>query len=196
MSRILLYGAIFVVLIVIGVPAYGIPATLTLPAGIRPGLEELTIDQAAKRLSDSEKSDWELVEAARDLVEKRMAYSRRNSFDSFERAFERGYGYCGQTSFALADLLQLLGFKAEVAQAFENRFPDGTISSHAWVQVEIEGNVRDVDSLFYDTINQEITFTPMSKITSIPPIFKFVMDWGAPAVNAHRYYITGRDKDW
>jgi transglutaminase-like putative cysteine protease len=196
MSRVLLFGSAVVAVFLIGVPLYGIPATLSLQAGIRPGLEPLTIPQAAKQLLETGISGWELVEAGRSLVEERMAYSRRNSFDGFERAFERGYGYCGQTAFALADLFKQLGFEAEVVQAFENRFPNGTIGSHAWVQVAINDKIRDVDSLFYDSENREITFTPISEITSIPHVFKMVMYWGAPAVNAHRYYLTGKDKDW
>ena len=72
--------AIFVILI--GVPLYAIPATLTLPVGPRPGVKELTIQQAAAQLRNSGIKDWELVEAARALVAERMQYSRRNSFDS------------------------------------------------------------------------------------------------------------------
>lgn len=180
----------------LGVPLYGLPAVLTLPAGTRPGLEPLAISEAALLLAGSGKSGWELVEAARSLVEERMAYSRRNSYDSYELAFERGYGYCGQTSFALAELLSRLGFEAKVVQAFENLFPHGSVSSHSWVRVTIDGQVRDVDSLFYDAESEKITFVPLSEITGIPLLFKALMDWGAPAVNAHRYYLTGKDKNW
>jgi transglutaminase-like putative cysteine protease len=196
MSKVVLTMIFAPVVFLLGVPLYGVPAALTLPAGIRPGLEPLTLSQAAEQLAVSGKSGWELVEAARALVKDRMAYSRRSSFDTYERAFERGYGYCGQTSFALAELLTQLGFEARVVQAFENRFPHGSVSSHSWVRGKIDAQVRDVDSLFYDADRAQITFTPISEITSIPPLFKALMDWGAPAVNAHRYYLTGKDKDW
>jgi transglutaminase-like putative cysteine protease len=196
MSKVLFSAPIVVIVFLLGVPLYGVPATLSLPAGIRPGLEPLSISEAARQLQRSGESGWDLVEAARSLVEERMAYSRRNSFDNFGRAFERGYGYCGQTAFALEELLKQIGFEARVVQAFENRFPDGTVSSHAWVQVVIDGQVRNVDSLFYDANRGMITFTPLSEITEIPLMLKVLMDWGAPAVNAHRYYLTGKDQDW
>lgn len=183
--------AIFVILI--GVPLYAIPATLTLPVGLRPGLEDLTIHQAAVQLRSSGKTDWELVEAARALVAERMQYSRRNSFDSSGRAFERGYGYCTQQSYALKHLLTELGFDAKVVQAFQNRFPDGKVASHSWVSVTVDGETRDIDSLFYKEDLGELDFTPLSEVTEISPAFKLVAFWGGPGVNAHRYYLTGKD---
>jgi len=75
-----------------GVPLYGLPATLTLPRGQRPGVERLTLAQAAQDLRASGRTGWDLVEAARTSVGQRMQYCRRNSYDSAARAFERGYG--------------------------------------------------------------------------------------------------------
>jgi transglutaminase-like putative cysteine protease len=117
--------------IVGGVPAYALPATLSLPRGRRPGIGTLTIPQAAQHLRESTKTGWDLVEAARVLVAQRMQYCRRNSFDSAAKAFERGYGYCVQHAYALTHLLAQLGFEAKVVQAFRNRFPDGDVTSHA-----------------------------------------------------------------
>jgi transglutaminase-like putative cysteine protease len=122
-----------------------------------------------------------------------MVYSRRNSFDSAGRAFERGYGYCTQHAFALLHLLTDLGFEARVVQAFQNRFPDGQVTAHAWVSVNLGRDTRQVDALFYDQENREIDFTPLSEITDVSPAFKLVAFWGGTAVNAHRYYLTGMD---
>lgn len=185
-----------VVVIVVGVPLYALPATLSLPRGIRPGLQSLTVSQAAMKLRDSGASGMDLVEAARSLVAEKMVYSRRNSFDSYTRAFARGYGYCSQQANALADLLTQLGFEAKVVQAFRNRFPDGSEGSHAWVQVVVDDEVHDVDSIFYDAHAAEITFTPLSKVGEVPPVLRVFERWGAAAVNAHRYYLTGKDQDW
>jgi hypothetical protein len=179
--------------ILIGVPLYAIPATLTLPPGTRPGIVELTIAQAAQDLKKTGLADWELVETARALVADRMQYSRRNSFDPPARAFERGYGYCTQHAFALASLLRELGFEARVVQAFQNRFPDGKVTAHAWVRIWVNGESRYVDSLFYNKQAGELDFVPLSKVTHISPAFKLVALWGGTAVNAHRYYITGKD---
>jgi transglutaminase-like putative cysteine protease len=185
-----------IVVMVIGVPLYALPATFSLPPGPRPGLQALTISRAAVQMRALGKSGMELVEAARSLVAERMAYSRRNSFDSYAKAFERGYGYCSQQANALADLLTQMGFEATVVHAFRNRFPDGTVTSHAWVQVVVDDKFRFVDSLFYDANAGEITFTPLSEVMEVPPVLRFFETWGVPAVNAHRYYLTGKDQDW
>lgn len=179
--------------ILIGVPIYALPATLSLPPGFRPGVKRLTIDQAAQELEETGMKNWELVEAARALVEERMQYSRRNSFDSPGRAFERGYGYCMQHAYALASLLVELGFEARVVQAFQNRFPDGKVTSHAWVSVIVDDEIRYIDSLFYDDRDGVINFIPLSKVTGISPLFKLFTFWGGAGVNAHRYYLTGKD---
>jgi transglutaminase-like putative cysteine protease len=179
-----------------GVPLYALPVTLSLPHGVRPGFEPLSISQAAMQLRESGKSGMELVEAARALVADRMVYSRRNSFDSYAKAFGRGYGYCSQQANALAYLLTQLGFEAKVVHAFRNRFPDGSLTSHAWVQVLVDDEVRYVDSIFYDADGAELTFTPLSEVQEVSPVLRFLERWGAPAGNAHRYYLTGKDQDW
>jgi len=179
--------------ILVGVPLYAVPATLTLPAGPRPGIEELSIDQAAGELHQSGKTSWELVEAARAMVAQRMHYSRRNSFDTAGRAFQRGYGYCTQHAYALKHLLAELGFNARVVQAFQNQFPDGKVTAHAWVSVRVAGETRYIDSLFYKEGTGELDFTPLSEVTEISPTFKLLAFWGGTAVNANRYYLTGKD---
>lgn len=184
-------GSLFVILI--GLPLYAVPATLSLPSGPRSGIEPLTIKQAAQRLKKTGLKDWRLVETARAFVADRMLYSRRNAFDPPGRAFERGYGYCTQHAFALTALLNELGFDARVVQAFKNRFPDGHVTAHAWVSVSLGGETRYVDSLFYNEKDGQLDFTPLSKVTEISPTFKLLAFWGGTAVNAHRYYISGKD---
>ena len=87
------FSSILILILLIGVPLYAVPATLSLPPGPRPGIKEITIQEAAQHLLASGKTGWDLVEAARSMVAERMKYSRRNSFDPAGRAFERGYGY-------------------------------------------------------------------------------------------------------
>jgi hypothetical protein len=182
-----------IVAILIGVPIYAVPATLSLPTDPRPGIEELTIESAAQKLKQTGLKDWELVEAGRAVVAERMHYSRRNSFDTAARAFERGYGYCMQHAYALTALLAELGFEAKVVQAFQNKFPDGQVTAHAWVSVTLNGETRYIDSLFYNVQERELDFTPLSAVTDISPTFKLLTFWGGTAVNAHRYYLTGKD---
>jgi transglutaminase-like putative cysteine protease len=191
LSRI---GSTALLAVAVGVPAYALPATLSLSRGQRPGIGKLTLSQAARQLRESSETGWDLVEAGRALVGERMQYCRRNSFDSAAKAFERGYGYCVQHAYALADLLTRLGFEAKVVQALRNRFSEGEVSSHAWVSVTVDGETRYVDSLFYDEQAGRITFTPLSQVTDLSPLFKAFTWWGATAVNAHRFYVSGKDE--
>lgn len=173
---------------------YALPATLSLPSGQRPGLEPLTLAQAARQLAATGESGWALVEAARALVAERMAYCRRNSFDPYPRAFERGYGYCQQQAHALADLLRRLGFDARVVTALRNRFPDGSVGGHAWVRVTVGGASREIDSIHYDRAAGRIDFTPLTRVFEYTPAFRLFAGWSSAALNAHRYYRTGKDR--
>lgn len=184
-----------VMAIIIGLPLYALPATLSLPAGPRPGMVELELAEAARQLEATGKTGAALVEAARALVADRMQYCRRNSFDLPPRAFQRGYGYCTQQAYALAELLARLGIEAKAVYAFRNRFPDGTVGGHTWVRVAVDGEERDIDSIFYNAGTGELTFTPLSNVRNHTPLFKRVTQWGEAAVNAHRYYRTGKDME-
>jgi len=179
--------------ILVGLPLYALPATLTLPRGRRPGVEPLTLTQAADQLRRTGQSGMALVEAARALVAGRMAYCRRNSFDLAPRAFERGYGYCQQQSFALAGLLTRLGIEAWPVQAVRNRFPDGKVGGHVWVRVRLGGETHDIDTLYYDPDRGALNFEPLAPVTGLSPLFRLLAGWGSTAVNAHRYYVTGKD---
>ena len=179
--------------IILGLPLYALPATLSLPRGLRPGLKRLTISQAARQLRGMGKTGWSLVEAARALVTERMHYCRRNSFDPAAKAFERGYGYCQQQSYALAAILTELGFEAKVVGAFRNKLPGERLGGHAWVSVTLDGETRYVDSLHYNAKAGEITFTPLTQVFDYTPASRVFFGWGSAAVNAHRYYLTEKD---
>jgi transglutaminase-like putative cysteine protease len=188
-------GLLVVGAIIIGLPLYALPATLSLPAGPRPGIERLTLAEAAGQLEASGKTGGALAEAARALVAGRMQYSRRNSLDSPAEAFERGYGYCTQQAYALTGLLARLGIEAWAVYAFRNQFPDGTVGGHTWVRIRVDGVESDIDSLHYDAKTGELAFTPLSGVKDHSPAFKWLTKWGEAAVNAHRYYRTGKDRE-
>jgi hypothetical protein len=172
---------------------YALPATFSLQRGLRPGLESKSIDEAVLELKESGYSDLELIEKARLMIGQRMAYNRRNSYDSYKKAFKRGYGFCQQQSFALAYILQELGFDAFPVQAMRTQFPDGNIGGHAWVKVNLNGETVYLDPIYYDTEGQKITFIPLSKVTGFTAFFRLLSGWGAASINAHRYYTSGTD---
>jgi len=193
LSTIITTMLIFSLAIIIGVILYALPATLSLGRGRRPGIKPLTLQEAAQQLRSSGQSGAALVEAARTLVGERMQYCRRNSFDLYPHAFERGYGYCQQSAYALAALLKELGFSAKVVTAFRNAFPGEGVGGHAWVRVEMEGRTQDIDPHHYDPTTGQLTFTPLTRVFEYTPFFRILAGWGSTAVNAHRYYVTGRD---
>ena len=175
---------------------YVLPASLSLPRGRRPGLEDLTLDQAAVQLRQSGAEGWSIVEQARLLVGERMAYCRRNGFDSYNKAFRRGYGYCEQSALALAHLLRLLGFDARPVHSERNRFPGrDTPTGHAWVRVFYSGEGRDVDPHYQNPATGEVLFEPGEDVREYSPAFRIIARWGSPIANAHRYYRTGSDVD-
>jgi len=179
-----------------GLFLYVLPPTLSLPKGRRPGLEDLTLDQAAMRLRAFGADGWDLVEKARRLVGERMAYCRRNGFDSYRRAFRRGYGYCEQSASALARLLQLLGFDARPVHSERNRFPDRHASTgHAWVRVSYDGETRDIDPKHQDPATGEFLFAPGHDAREYSLAFRVMARLGCPIANAYRYYRTGSDTD-
>jgi len=195
MKNLFKYSILSLFSILVGTPLFALPATLSLPRGLRPGLNPLTLAQAAEQLKDTKKTGLALVEVARHLVAQRMQYCRRNSFDIYTCAFERGYGYCQQQAIALADLLTRLGYKARVVGAMRNRFPDGRITGHAWVQVFVDGRAYDIDSIAYDPTAGKITFSPVTGVFEYTPAFRIFSAWGSSAVNAWRYYRSGKDYD-
>jgi hypothetical protein len=191
--KILMLAPLAILVTGFGLALYALPAIFSLSEGIRPGLEPLTLTEAAEQLQDTGKSGWDLVEAARALVAERMQYSRRNSFDSDAKAFERGYGFCTQQAYVLICLLKRMGFEAKPVQAFRNVFPDGRRGGHTWVRISWNGKSRLIDSIFYDPESREITFVPVSKVHNHTTLFKILTRAGEAAVNAHRYYRTGKD---
>lgn len=179
---------------------YALPAVLSLPSGPRSGLGPMTIEEAVAVLRASDKSGWALIEAARALVGQRMRYGRRNNWEHYRKAFARGMGFCQQRAFALRDILQQLGFQARVVQALRNRFPDGKVSGHAWVQVyyveedpALSGEAAwiDIDPEWYDPITRRLTTQPLTRVTRLGGLFRIFSGWGSGVVNAHVYYREG-----
>ncbi|MFP4362785.1 MAG: hypothetical protein ACLFR1_02825 [Spirochaetia bacterium] len=172
-----------------------VPAMLTLSKGSREGIEKgLTLTKAGERLSASGKTGWELVEEARVLVGDRMAYCRRNSYDSPAGAFLRGYGYCTQSAYALSELLRKIGITAYPVYSLSCKFDDGT-GGHTWVRVDHNGEEHDIDPIWYDSEIRAVQFHPLGKVRKMTPFFFAFSTWGSAGVNAWRYYRTGKDRD-
>jgi hypothetical protein len=183
---ILIFILIFCLIIFIGVIFVSIPAMCALPAGIRPGIEDLAIDDAIEIIKRKKLNKHQIVEESRILIITRMKYCRRNSYDSFRIAFRRGYGYCIQQAQALAYILRKLGFNADVIQSTRNKFKNGKIGGHAWVRVLIDGAEKQIDASGGEYDDDTLTFTPLSRVTELKGLFLWIALWGSGSVNAIR----------
>ena len=194
MREIIELSAVCIIAIPVLYTLFSIPAMLTLPPGVRPGLEEQTIEQAVDTLKSLNLPEQELIQESRKLLVNRMQYCRRNSYDTFKTAFLRGYGYCVQQAYALKFLLTELGFDAKVVQAHKNRFENGTTGGHAWVRINYNNRIIEIDPSDKNWQNEKMTFVPLTKITEFGFFFRILTFWGSAGVNAYRYYTTGKDE--
>lgn len=122
--------------------------------GERPAADEpRTIGDAVRRARASGLRGWALVEFVQHLAARRFTYSRRNPWDTPERAFRRGQGYCQQQALALKAIYDGLGIRARPVYAMRCWFPESVIhgipepagvSGHVWLRVSADGDERDV----------------------------------------------------
>lgn len=175
---------------------YTLPALRRLPKAkscSRHGIN--TIDDAVRALRDSGKTDWALVSAAQQLVNAKMAYSRRNGWDTPARAFRRGMGYCQQQALALLLILRKLGIEARPVQALRCQFPPkqiheyedpGGISGHVWLVVTIAGVEKDVCPGHPENEPGKVHFTPLSRRTNYGPCMQIFGHIGSMILNVQR----------
>jgi len=183
----------FIGIIIIGWMLYALPATFSLKRGTRVGIKRLNIDKAIEELKVTKSTGFELIEKCRLLIVTRMRYNRRNSFASHKTAFRRGYGYCQQQAFALRYILTRLGFSARVVYTVRARFSNRVTGGHAWVRVSYGGTTKDIDLTDIDLTSDKISFMPLTKVRCYTWFSRLLAGWGSIAVNAHRYYKSGKD---
>ncbi len=156
-----------------------------------------------RSLRASGKTGWELVAAAQKLVNAKMAYSRRNGWDTPALAFRRGMGYCQQQGMALWLILHKLGIEARPVQALRCQFPPavihgypepGRISGHMWLVVTIDGEEKDVCPGHPDNKPGKVHFTRLSRRTSYGPILRMLGHIGSMVVNAQRDRAAARHR--
>ena len=161
----------------------------------------VTIRDAIEHLKTSPKKDWDLVREAQQLVCAKMAYSRRNSLDSPERAFRRGMGYCHHKAMALRAILRGLGVEARAVHAMHCRFPPAQIheysepertSGHVWLIVTVGGEQRDVCPGDPANVPGKVHFQVLSPRRSYGPLMQLFGFVGSAAVNMHRDNVARR----
>ena len=106
-----------------------------------------TIDDAVAACQKTGLQGWSLVAYAQQLVSRKFAiYSALNLWDSPNRAFLYGMGYCTQYNLALKNLLDQLGFTTKAVFSLKVKVFDAEdwTMGHTWLCVTINSETRDV----------------------------------------------------
>ncbi|MFN8486201.1 MAG: transglutaminase family protein [Caldilineaceae bacterium] len=175
---------------------YTLPAFRRLSKAKEQSLDGITtIDDAVCYLQKTGKTGWDLVAAAQKLVNAKMAYSRRNGWDTPARAFRRGMGYCHQQAMALQMILCKLGFESRPVHAFRCQFPPkhiheyadpGGISGHVWLVVTIDGVEKEVCPGHPDNEPGKVHFERLSPRREYGPAMRLLGQLGSMIVNVQR----------
>ena len=173
---------------------YTLPAMRRLPKEHERALDSVvTIDDAVMYLRVTGKTGWELVAEAQRLVNEKMAYSRRNGWDTPARAFRRGMGYCQQRAMALHAILRNLGIDTRPVHAFRCQFPFAIIhgyptpervSGHAWLVVTIDGVEKEVCPGHPENVPGKVHFKLLSKRRPYGRAMRIIGHIGSMVLNA------------
>lgn len=154
-----------------------------------------TVAEAVEACRRMPGGDADRAAYARSLVARKMAYSRRNPWDSPARCFERGFGYCVQQALALELILRGIGVECRPAQALRCRFPASTVhgapvpvrvSGHMWLRVRLDGELLDIDPARADLEPGRLGFEVLSRTTLPPRGLIALMHLFSAAENARR----------
>ncbi|NIM91488.1 MAG: hypothetical protein GTO17_11135 [Candidatus Aminicenantes bacterium] len=153
-----------------------------------------TIQDAVSKCEESGLSGWELVKYAQKLTARKFTYSRRNSWESPDKAFARGLGYCIQQALALKMIYDELSIDAKVVHGRGDfsesiihgvKEPGGNFN-HAWLEVTITGESKYVCPGNVDNAPGELDFKITSKVKPYTRLMHFFTFPGAIIVNAVR----------
>lgn len=145
------------------------------PVRLRPnGID--TIPDAVEHCRQQPLQGWDLVEYAQHLVTAKFAYfSALHLWETPALAFHNGRGYSSQYNTALAQLLEALGFRAQLVHASRVRLDDNPWwqVGHTWVQVSIDGKTLDVCASDTGNAPGRVHFVPVSHIHRFSAITYF-----------------------
>ena len=178
-----------------------IPGLVLLPKKKKNTIDGvITIQDAIRKSRETGFSGWELAGYAQILAARKFTYSRRNSWESPEKAFARGMGYCYQQSLALQKIYDGLGIPSTLVYG-QGYFPESTIhgviepaskQNHAWLEVKMNGESRYVCPGHPDNAPGRYHFTIKTQVKEMSGILRFFTFTGAIMVNAARDFRSTR----
>lgn len=144
---------------------------------------------------------WDLVAYAQQLAARKVTYSRRNTWDTPARAFERGRGYCQQQAIALKRIYDQLRIPARPVYATRCAFPPkmvdglpwpGRVSGHVWLRVTIENDEWDVCPGSLDNVPGVTQFRVLSKVHTLYPRLRPWLHVASSLENMRRDWVAQR----
>lgn len=143
--------------------------------------EVKTIKDAVAACQKTGLQGWELVKFAQQLVSRKFAiYSTINLWDTPNRAFVYGMGYCTQYNLALKNILDSLGFTTKTVFSFKIRVDDDEnwTMGHTWLRITINGEVQDVCAGRVTNEPGKVHFMPEWPVMVGHPITLFLTHFG------------------
>jgi transglutaminase-like putative cysteine protease len=190
----------------LGVFLLTVPGLRRLPQPGRTTVDGVTtLDEAVARARATGRQGWELVAFAQRLAARKVAYSRRNPWDSPARAFERGMGYCQQQALALDAILRRLGIASRPVYAMRCRFPPlevhgiaepAGVSGHVWLRVRVGGEERDVCCGDMGNTPGTVHFAVLSPVRTLHPWLRPLTHLGSAVENVRRDWVARRRQRW
>ena len=159
-----------------------------------------TFEEAVLACRGSGCEGWDLVEYAQKLTARKFTYSRRNSWESPEKAFARGQGYCVQQALVLNRIYKGMGIESKVVHG-KGDFPDSVIHgvselggnfNHTWLEVTINGETLYVCPGSASNSPGNLDFTITGKVKPYTKIMHFFTYPGAILINAIRDFRATR----
>lgn len=179
-----------------------LPLLRRLPKQSRVSMDGITtIDDAVEACRRTQLQGWQLVAYAQNLVARKFTYSRLNTWDTPERAFERGMGYCEQQALALKQIYDRLGITVRPVFSLNCKFPAqviddvpwaGGITGHAWLRVRIGDEERDACPSSVENRPSVTNFEIPSNVWNWQPWMRPFTHLGSSIENIRRDMVARR----
>lgn len=126
-----------------------------------------TIEDAVEACRASGLEGWDLVDHATALVHAKYShYSCYHWWETPRQSFERSRGQSNQYNTALARVLRALGFHVRTVHAARVRLSRAPWwqAGHTWLQVQVDGRVRDVCASREGNRAGAVKFVPVTMV--------------------------------
>lgn len=139
------------------------------------------LEDAVLACRQTDLQEWEMVAYAQKVASHKFTvYSALNLWDTPNRAFVYGMGYCTQYNLALKNLLENLGFAVTAVFSLKVRVLDDEnwTMGHTWLRVTIDGETHDVCAGRVENEPGKVNFVPVWPVHPGHPFTLFLTHLG------------------